>query len=229
MIGVEHPAGPYAAPAPYRIPPASMAASVLRGVLGFALVSVAGFAPWALAGTWLHQKVGEVELYAACAAIFIGLSGPVLHRLIIGPGALVRFYLLFGAGFGAYALAWTLAWMSLRGHLGGLLGLLIGTFAMGGIFVWAFDAGEQLLKVGTELFLGNAAGYFAGGWLEAKIAGFRALHLFGVTFDRPALLVLAMLLWGLCYGLGFGAGLGLAFYHCQTKARALLAFSVDAV
>jgi hypothetical protein len=31
-----------------------------------------------------------------------------------------------------------------------------------------------------------------------------------------------MLLWGACYGFGFGAALGAAFHVCQQRARALL-------
>lgn len=199
-----------------------MLACVVRGALGFALVSIAGFAPWALAGRWLHQTVGEIGMYAACAVVFTSLSGPFLHRLIIGAGTLFRFYLLFGAGFGAYALAWTIAWMTLRGHVGGLIGLLSGTLAMAWIFVRAFGAAGLWAKVTLELFAGNAVGYFAGGWVEGKIARINAMHLLDAGVDRPALRVVAMLMWGLCYGIGFGVGLGLAFYHCQTRARALL-------
>jgi hypothetical protein len=200
----------------------SMVESVLRGALGFALVSVAGFAPWALAGRWFHQTVGEVGMYAACALVFIGLSGPILHRLIIGPGTVLRFYLLFGVSFLAYALGWTLAWMSIRGHLGGLIGLLVGTFAMAWIFVRAFEVPGVLVKVAAELFLGNAAGYFVGGWVVAGIVRMGTIHVFGIVLDRPTTRILAMFAWGLCYGLGFGVGLGLAFYHCQSRARALL-------
>jgi hypothetical protein len=75
----------------------SMAESVLRGTLGFTIVSVAGFAPWALGGRWLHHAIGEIGLYAACAPVFVALSGLLLHRLIIGPGSHMRFYVLFTA------------------------------------------------------------------------------------------------------------------------------------
>ena len=34
--------------------------------------------------------------------------------------------------------------------------------------------------------------------------------------------LIAKLQWGVCYGLGFGAGLGIAFYLCQDRARTLL-------
>ena len=38
----------------------------------------------------------------ACTAIFIGLSGLCLHRLILGPGSLSRFYKLFSLAFAAF-------------------------------------------------------------------------------------------------------------------------------
>jgi hypothetical protein len=38
-----------------------------------------------------------------CAIVFIVLSGLLLHRLIIGPGSLGRFYKLFSAAFAVAA------------------------------------------------------------------------------------------------------------------------------
>ena len=73
----------------------SLGESALRGMMGFTLVSLGGFAPWMLAGSWFYRHTGELGLYAACAIMFIGLSGVLLHRLIIGLGSLVRFYQLF--------------------------------------------------------------------------------------------------------------------------------------
>jgi hypothetical protein len=200
----------------------SLAESVLRGMLGFTIVSVAGFAPWALGGRLLHHAVGEIGMYAACALVFVALSGLVLHRLIIGPGSLVRFYLLFTAAFLAYAACWTLAWVSLRGHLGSVIGLLFGTALMAWMLVWAFDARREFVKVAAVLLVLNAAGYFVGGWVEAELVRVRTIHILGLSLDRRSTLTLAMLAWGVCYGIGFGAGLGLAFYVCQAKARALL-------
>lgn len=200
----------------------SLAEPVVRGMLGFTIVSVAGFAPWAIGGRALHHAVGEIGLYAACAFVFIVLSGLFLHRLIIGPGSLVRFYLLFTAAFLAYAACWTLAWMSLRGHLGSVIGLLFGTAVMSWMLVCAIDTRRDFLKAAVVLFALNAVGYFTGGWVEAEIGRLRTIHLFGLTFDRRSTLTLAMLAWGVCYGIGFGAALGLAFYFCQAKARAHL-------
>jgi hypothetical protein len=199
-----------------------LAESVVRGTLGFTIVSVAGFAPWALGGRVLHHAVGEIGMYAACALVFVALSGRLLHRLIIGPGSLVRFYLLFTPAFLAYAACWTLAWMSLRGNLGSVIGLLFGTAVMAWMLVWAFDARRDFLKVAAVLFALNAVGYFAGGWVEAELVRAKTVHLFGLSLDRHSTHVLAMFAWGVCYGISFGAGAGLAFYICQAKARALL-------
>ena len=79
---------------------------------------------------------------------------------------------------------------------------------MGAILAFAFDAQRSVVKVIAALFVLNAPGYFAGGWFEGRLA----IH------HRLA----AMMLWGVCYGIGFGAGLGVAFRICQARARAAL-------
>lgn len=86
-------------------PVPSLAQSVIRGAGGFAVVSVAGFVPWAVFGRTLNRLVGEAGMYAVCALVFLGLMGPLLHRLILGPGSLGRFNRLFGAAFAAYSVA----------------------------------------------------------------------------------------------------------------------------
>ena len=106
--------------------------------------------------------------------VFVGLSGAVLHRLIIGPGSVWRFYTLFAIAFTAYAVGWIIGWMALRGNVGSLAGLLLGTAALGWVLVRAFDSRNDLLKVVAVLFVVNALGYFAGGWLEGYLAGMRA-------------------------------------------------------
>jgi hypothetical protein len=186
----------------------TLAASVLRGAIGFTLVSVAGFVPWAVFGLRLRKQIGEAGLYAICALVFIGLSAPLLHRLMIGPGSLPRFYKLFSASFAAYSVAWILGWMTLRGHPGSLAGLFAGTAVMGWMLATAYEAQASLVSIIAALFLLNSLGYFVGGVFEGKLM--HHLPLF------------AKLQWGICYGLGFGAGLGIAFYLCQDRARALL-------
>lgn len=178
----------------------SLVSFVLRGIIGFTLVSLAGFAPWAFTGRWFYRNVGELGLYVVCALIFMGTSGLFLHRLVLGPASLVRFYKVFTVAFLAYAVGWTAGWMVLRGHAGSLVGLFVGTVLMALLLTVAFGARTAFWKTAAALFILNTAGYFAGGWLEGIVPG---------TTGR--------LLWGLCYGIGFGAGLGLAFYFCQVK------------
>ncbi len=204
----------------------SLQASLLRGTVGFTAVSVAGFAPWAVTGRWLRQCIGEAGLYAVCAFAFIVLSGLLLHQLIMGLGSLGRFYKVFGISFAAYSVAWIVGWMSVGGHWGSITGLLAGTAVMGWMLARAFDATRQTLIVIAVLFVLNSLGYFLGGVVVETIMALKQVSLFGSVVPKPVQMTSAKLLWGVFYGLGFGAGLGLAFHICQTEARALLASSV---
>jgi hypothetical protein len=196
--------------------------SVQRAIIGFTVLSLAGFGPWAIAGRWFYHHIGEGGLYAVCALVFMALSGPLLHRLILGPGSLSRFYKLFGLAFAAYSILWIAGWMMLRGHRGSVAGLLAGTTAMGLVLARAFDAKNATLKVVVALFVLNAIGYFGGGWVEGAVMGIKQLSLFGAVLAKPAQAMLAKSLWGVWYGLGFGAGLGIAFHLCQERTREAL-------
>lgn len=193
--------------------------SVVRGMIGFTLVSLGGFAPWVLAGRWFYRNVGELGLYVACAIVFIGLSGVFLHRLIIGPGSLRRFYQIFSLAFIGYAVAWTLGWMAFRGVTGSVVGALAGIALMGGILVVGFGARGLILRVFFVLFVTNAVGYFIGEWAHNLALALREGNATGLVLSPATRSLLSKSLWGLFYGLGFGAGIGLALYFCQTDAR----------
>lgn len=195
----------------------TLGASLLRGVLGFTLVSIAGFAPWAVAGGWLYERLGEAGLYTVCALVFIGAAGLLMHRLIIGPGSLSRFYLLFAPAFGLYSVAWIVGWMAFKGHPGSVAGLLAGTALMGWMLARAFDAGREAIKIIAALFVLNALGYFVGGVVEGAL-----MHANGLPTGGGVQSIVAKSSWGVCYGAGLGAGLGWAFYMCQAKTRAVL-------
>ncbi len=201
--------------------PLSLGSSIILGSLGFCVVSIAGFIPWAIFGRELGRSLGEAGMYAVCALVFIALAGLFLHRLIMGCGSLRRFYQLFPIAFGAYSIAWIAGWMALRGHPGSLVGLLAGTALMGWILTRAFDAQHALWPVVTALFLSNAAGYFIGGWAEAGLMNTRDLPFIENPLPRRSQMRIAMLAWGVFYGLGLGAGLGYAFHRCQRAARHL--------
>lgn len=187
--------------------PPNLTQSLLRGIVGFTAVSIAGFLPWPLMDRFLPHPT-ELQLYLACTVMFIALSGPCMHRLIMGPGSLSRFYKIFALAFVAYAVLWVAFWVALRGDAGSLLGLLGGTAAMGAILAFAFGVPRIMPLVILALFALNSLGFYAGGKVEGHLA----------VDHRLA----AMLLWGVFYGIGFGAGLGVAFHLCQAPARALL-------
>ena len=205
---------------PARVP--TLRESVWRGTIGFTLVSLAGFAPWVLAGRWFYLNIGEAGLYVVCAGVFTGLSGVLLHRLIIGPGSLIRFYKIFSLAFVAYAIAWTVGWMLLRGFAGSIVGLLAGAAVMGAILAQGFAARGVWWKIIVILFLANAVGYFIGEWAHNFIPTLKEGNALGLTLENSTRAMLSKVAWGFFYGLGFGAGIGFAFYLCQKDARRLL-------
>lgn len=196
--------------------------SLLRGMIGFTLVSLGGFAPWVLAGRWFYRNVGEVGLYVVCAIVFIGLSGGLLHRLILGPGSLVRCYKLFSLAFVAYAIAWTIGWMAFRGVTGSVVGAVAGSAAMSGMIAWGFGACRATLKIFLVLLVTHAAGYFLGEWTHNFVMALKEGGATGLMSNPSTRSLVSKFMWGLCYGLGFGAGIGLAFHFGQAKARELI-------
>jgi len=209
--------------APSASAPPSLSASLLRGSVGFTLVAIAGFAPWALAGRWLHQAIGELGMYLVCAGVFVALSGPLLYRLVIGPRALARFAILFMAAYLSYAALWITAWMTLHGNPGSLTGLACGCLVMGWILCRAFAARGVLAPVVAALLVGNLLGYYGGGYAEAWVAGLSVPGVAVITREKVPPTALAMLSWGVCYGFGVGTGLGAALYLCQAEHRAVFA------
>ncbi len=176
--------------------------SVLRGGIGFMVVSIAGFMPWAASEFWF-RSMGEMKMYLASVFVFVGMSGICLHRLIAGPGSLVRFYKLFSLAFLAYAVAWIGIWIWWRGDAGAYGGLLGGAAGMAAVLAFGFGALRSVWIVVLALFVPNVIGYFAGEWIAGKL-GFE---------HRLA----AMVGWGALYGVGLGAGIGLAFFLCQRE------------
>lgn len=200
----------------------SLSESILRGTIGFTLVSLGGFVPWVLAGRWFYRNIGELGLYVACALAFIGLSGVLLHRLIIGPGSLRRFYQLFSLAFIGYAVAWTISWFALRGIAGGVIGALTGVAVMGGVIAAGFNAWNKALMVIAVLFITSVAGYFLGEWAYNFIKTLQEVNATGLVLSPSARALWSKTAWGLFYGFGFGAGIGQAFYFSQAEARRLL-------
>ncbi len=193
----------------------SLLRHLLHGALGFALVSIAAFAVWAFGGPWFRGRGGEPAMYAAITAVFLGLSGAVLAPLAGGWG---RFYRAFLPAFGVYALVWSLAWFSLHGRTGEWVGALAGCLAFSSLCLRRLGGRHGLLLPALAFFAWHTAGYFAGSWAmygfwldPARLEEFPGL-------GKADVAVLAKLSWGLCYGLGFGAGLGQLLHRARVGA-----------
>lgn len=192
------------------MPPRPLSKSLIHGALAGLALSIAGFAPWALFGRFFYQSIGEAGLYAVCAVVFIGLSAPLFHRLLSGTNTLLRFYGIFTASFSAYAVAWTTGWMLLRGHPGSFAGLFAGAVAMAAVLALLFKAPKAFLLSSLALFIPTTIGYFIGGAAEGA-----AMAAAESQFDR----VVAMFLWSVGFGPGFGIGLALALRFCQNHSQ----------
>ena len=194
---------------------------MVRGSLGFAGVSVAAFAVWAFAGRWFYAHFGEAALYLACACVFLGLSGPVLHPLVGGRNSLLRFYKIFIPAFLGYAVGWCAAWFAFRFGWGEWLGSVVGSFAFTVLAALAFRNPCSWFKAGVVMFVLNSAGYFLGGKLMGWLSGpVGTAWLAGLSKNQVS--VIAKLAWGLIFGLGFGAGLGYAFFKFQNAPGRML-------
>ena len=190
--------------------------AMLRGSIGFGLVSLLAFSVWAFGGRWLQAHSGEAGLYAVCVLVFVGFSGVLLRPLVRGPQSFLRFYAIFIPAFLAYGLVWCLAWFGLGFGIGEWLGSFLGSVAFVGVLSWRMRSTPGFIGASLVVFALNSAGYFLGGKLMHAILGPDASGwLRGLP--KPGLLVAAKLAWGLLYGLGFGAGIGYAFHVVQKK------------
>ncbi len=192
--------------------------SILRGSLGFGLVSLAAFSVWAFGGGWFRGRGGEPAMYVAIAAVFVVFTGVLLHPLVQGPRRLLRFYQVFVPAFLLYSIVWSGFWFWLKYGLGEWLGAGIGSMAFVAYSAWRFGSWRAFWLVTVVFFVLHTAGYFAGGMSMAKLSELARED--PVPFlDKPQLMLLAKMSWGLFYGLGFGAGLGYVYHSFQKEPR----------
>lgn len=176
----------------------SLTKSVVTGAIGFCVVSLCVFATVAFAERWMHRNLGGLGSYLAWIVLFIVLSGAVFGPLVVGRWRLPRFYLLFALAFLAYSAAWMIAYFTLRSAVGEFVGSLAGSILMAVVFAVGFGSLKSTLKLSAVLFVANLLGYFLG------------VTLFN-NLSEPA----GMLLFGVVYGLFFGAGIGAALHLVQ--------------
>lgn len=143
-------------------------------------------------------------MYAATAAIYVGLAGLALGRLVTDPAGRRRFSLLLAAGMAAYAILWCVAWFGMRGKFhADFWGAAAGLAAMTAILRRHLGTRADFLPLWAVLILCHGAGYQLGSDLYGIVRG-------------PA----GRLLWGAAHGFGFGAGLAYLIVQCLKHPRA---------
>jgi len=176
----------------------SLVFSMAFGALSFGLVSVIAYSIWAYS-----LIPGTAAMYTSIAAIYLGLTGLALSRLVLGSGATTRFVLLFASAFFVYAVAWCVFWFGLGGrHEADLWGAAVGLAGMTWVIRRAFGKTGDFLPLFAVLFTCHTLGYYLGDVLYAAVRG-----------------AVGRLLWGAGHGLGFGAGLGYVLSHVQAPLK----------
>ena len=115
------------------------------------------------------------------------------------------FYGLFTLGFVLYSVAWCAIYFTLGGKLGEIFGSAAGLAVLCLLLLGAFNARQFFLPCWGVLFLLVTLGYYVGEPFHTWYPGSRGI-----------------LVWGFCYGAGFGAGVGYVLYEAQSRTRELL-------
>jgi hypothetical protein len=182
-------------------PVPSLARSITTGAIGFGLVSLCVFATVAFIERWMFQNLGLFGSYIAWTVMFIVLSGAVFGSLVVvDRWRLPKFYLLWAVAFFAYAAAWMTAYFSLGRVKGELIGALAGSVLMALVIAAGFRTFRSTVKLSAVLFVSNTLGYFLGAALFDSLSA-----------------PIGMLLFGVVYGLFFGAGIGAALQLVQAN------------
>lgn len=203
----------------------SLGRSIASGSWGFTIASLVVYGSWALHGRAMYQTLGEGGAYAVWAIVFIALAGALLNPLVIGPGSLGRFYLLFATAFSAYAVLWSASWFLIRGRAGEWVGSFAGSAALALLLCAGFGMRRGCGKVVLMLFLLHSAGYFAGSVLHDFLRGTGSDQWLHHSFDRATRSWMSKLAWGFAHGAGLGAGLGFTLHQCQSGLRASLSIT----
>src|SRR5687767_10695004 len=188
--------------------------AILNGAWRFALVSVLAFGFWAVESKILPRGFGEIWTFVGCLLAFMIFTEIFMVKLVNEPNARAKFNRSFIPAFIVYAIIWSVFWFALHSGLGEWLGSAVGCAAFAAILGRQLGAKSGYAKVIAFLIVAHAAGYFLGGKVFYMA---RNPPEFFASWSKANLWAFAKLMWGLFYGLGFGAGIGYAFHVFQRE------------
>ena len=189
--------------------------AILSGAWRFAVVSVLAFGFWVLEPRILPKNFGEPGVFAGCLIAFAVFAEFFLIRLVHEPNARRKFNGSFIPAFIVYAMVWSACWFAPRVPAREWIGSVLACAAFTAIMHWRLGAREGLWKVMLFLIVTHTAGYYLGGKAFSMARHPPSLI---ASWPKADIWNAAKLAWGLCYGLGFGAGIGYAFDIFQRAA-----------
>ena len=163
----------------------------IRGALGFALVSTLVFSTVAFGERWMYQNLTIAGAYVVWTVLFLVVSPLAFLPLVRMSPNRRMFPVWFNTAFLSYCALWCAGWFLSPNTLGELVGCTAGSIALAGVLVLRGYVRKPLGTAGLMLAVCNLLGYFAGGFLNARIGG-----------------PVGMLTWGVLFGAGTGAGIG---------------------
>lgn len=170
--------------------PSALVGSFIGGIR-FAIASTLVFSTVAFAERWMYQNLTVPGAYVVWTVLFL-VASPVAFMPLVPMTATRRMFpVWYNIAFLAYCALWCAGWFVSPNTLGELVGCTAGSIAMAGVLVLRGFVRKPFGTASMMLAACNLLGYFAGGFLNAKLGG-------------PS----GMLTWGVLFGAGTGAGIG---------------------
>jgi len=196
--------------------PLSAARHIWSATWRFTFASLVVFGLWAFGGNWFYKNLGEAGFYLVCAVAFIGLSGFLLQPLVRQRVSLGRFYGAFTVAFMTYSVLWSAAWFLLKGKTGEWIGSIVGPIALAMLLLRQTRTHHASVALLLAVVALHSLGYFAGDSLYAWVKSPAGVEMFS-SLSKSERFKLAAMSWGLAYGLGLGAALGLILHQIAAQ------------
>ena len=180
-----------------------MSSHIVAGSSRFAAASTLVFSTVAFAERWMYANLTIAGAYVVWTLLFL-IVAPLAFIQLLGESPQRRaFPVWFNIAFLAYCSLWCAGWFVSPNTLGEVVGCVAGSLALAGVLGSRGFVRKPLVTAGLVLAACNLVGYFAGGYLNARIGG-----------------PVGMLAWGMLFGAGTGAGIG-AILRSDQKSSSL--------